>query len=333
MDLEKIAAALGMNQEDIRVSEELLALREAAQAVLDDNPEQAGQLHRFYWKEDRDAFMALSLEHPDEVACGLVGYWHWVLSAAVLPLEGSGGEKPLAVLRRRDERVLRGHMRDVVEEACSSRLSLYEVQAVDGLRVQILDLLVKGAEPVWVEAGSSRARFFPWDIHGMRILGLGGRFRASNAVHCFTRGEGLLLARTLRIAMKKNTRLSHPLPWGLLIDLPIARAWIDSVMGRELLEDPQEELEIELLDGEGGEEKLRRRLLAWAGEANELLDGKTPAQAARLARKRFKVVNMLKSFEYQDALRVAERGGQPFSFRFLWEKLGLNPSMSSMEER
>ncbi|MBO4684348.1 MAG: hypothetical protein J5600_03345, partial [Desulfovibrio sp.] len=290
MDLEHVAEAPDLEQERrleqerCLITEESLALCEAAQAVIDESPKQAELMHRLYYGDDEEDFMALSSEYPYEVTSGLAGYWQWVLSAAGMYVAASGVEKPLDILRRRDEPVLKGPMGDFVEEACASRLSLYEVQAVDGPRIQILDLLAKGAEPVWVQIYASNVAFVPWDIAGLRILGLGGSFRASHAVHFFTREQGLALARILRIAMRKNARRAHPLPLGLLVDQPIVRAWFDNILGREMPEDPQPEYEMELLDSEGGEELLKKRLLAWTREANGLLDGRTPAKAARLVR-------------------------------------------------
>ncbi|MCR5170930.1 MAG: hypothetical protein K6C33_10795 [Desulfovibrio sp.] len=330
MDLEHFAQAPDLEQERRLVNEESLALCEAAQAVLDEDAELARVLHGLFYGEDEQDFMALSGEHPFEVASGLVGYWLWVLASAGLNTKASKRETPLEILRRRNEPVLQGPLRDVVEEACVSRLSLYEVQAVEGPRIQILDLLAKGAEPVWVDTYPSQVFFVPWDIMGLRILGIGRSFRASHSVHFFSREQGLALARILRIAMRKNARLAHPLPWVLLVDQPIVRAWFDNILNRDMPEDPQPEYDMALLASEGGEELLKQRMLAWTGEANELLDGRTPAKAARMARERVKVVNMLKSFEHQEALRVDEMGGEPFSFRFLWEKLGLNPGMPSL---
>ncbi|MBR6467557.1 MAG: hypothetical protein IKT16_05335 [Desulfovibrio sp.] len=338
MDLEHVAEAPDLEQERRLeqerqlVNEESLALCEAAQAVLDENAELARVLHGLFYGEDEQDFMALSGEHPFEVASGLVGYWQWVLASAGLYADPSKVDTPLDILRRRDERVLHGPMRDVVEEACASRLSLYEVQAVDGSRILILDLLAEGAEPVWVDTYPSQVFFVPWDIEGLRILGLGGNFRASHAVHFFTREEGLALARRLRRDVRENARLSHPLPWGLVVDTPIVRAWFDNILDRYMPEDPQPEYDMALLVSEGGEELLKRRMLAWIEEENDLLDGRTPAEASQMARERVKVVNMLKSFEQQEALRVGEMGGEPFSFRFLWEKLGLDPGMPSLED-
>ena len=234
MDLEHFAQAPDLEQERRLVNEESLALCEAAQAVLDEDAELARVLHGLFYGEDEQDFMALSGEHPFKVARGLVGYWLWVLASAGLNAKASKGETPPEILRRRNEPVLQGLLRDVVEEACVSRLSLYEVQAVEGPRIQILDLLAKGAEPVWVDTYPSQVFFVPWDIMGLRILGIGRSFRASHSVHFFSREQGLALARILRIAMRKNARLAHPLPWVLLVDQPIVRAWFDNILNRDM---------------------------------------------------------------------------------------------------
>ncbi len=331
---------MGASQEVFaEAAEELLATRkgdemaaalyEASSFVLEQDEERCDVLYNLYFADDGEKISSLLSIHDGVVSQSLTCFWEWVLASASLMPE-VGGTPPLELLRSLQENLNDGNMWEMIEEVCSSRLSLYEVQAVDGRRIQVLDLLAPQAEPVWVETSGSLLGYAPWDIAALRILALGGKFQTSLGVLLFLREPGLALARRMRREVAGNASLANPRPWGLVIDQPVIRRWIDFVLGRDVESDLVPELNLECLWAVGGEEQLRRRLLDWTGRAQAPLGGRTPAEVARLEGEHTLVVNMLKSFENQHASWMRRKKGKHFSFRFLWEALGLEPSMPSL---
>jgi hypothetical protein len=68
---------------------------------------------------------------------------------------------------------------------------------------------------------------------------------------------------------------------------------------------------------------LKKFYANWTEEKIPALGDKTPRQAIRTAKGRQAVIELLKSYELQEARRVRDQGGEPFDFGFLWERLGL----------
>ncbi|AMV70932.1 hypothetical protein JCM30471_27510 [Desulfuromonas carbonis] len=68
---------------------------------------------------------------------------------------------------------------------------------------------------------------------------------------------------------------------------------------------------------------LRKFYANWTEEKIPALGDKTPRQAIRSAKGRQAVIELLKSYELQEARRVRDQRGEPFDFGFLWERLGL----------
>jgi hypothetical protein len=68
---------------------------------------------------------------------------------------------------------------------------------------------------------------------------------------------------------------------------------------------------------------LRTFYANWTEEKIPALGDKTPRQAIRTAKGRRAVIELLKSYELQEARRVRDQGGGLFDFGFLWERLGL----------
>lgn len=68
---------------------------------------------------------------------------------------------------------------------------------------------------------------------------------------------------------------------------------------------------------------LKKFYANWTEEKIPALGDKAPRQAIRTAKGRQAVIELLKSYELQEARRVRDQGGEPFDFGFLWERLGL----------
>ena len=62
----------------------------------------------------------------------------------------------------------------------------------------------------------------------------------------------------------------------------------------------------------------------WTGEKIPALGTKTPREAVLTENGRRAVIDLLKSYENDDARRAREQGGKRFDFGFLWEQLGLD---------
>jgi hypothetical protein len=70
-------------------------------------------------------------------------------------------------------------------------------------------------------------------------------------------------------------------------------------------------------------EFLRRHYEQWPDEPVPALGGKTPKAAVRTKKGRQAVIELLKDFEIHEARKTSREGGEPFDFRFLWKRLGL----------
>jgi hypothetical protein len=68
---------------------------------------------------------------------------------------------------------------------------------------------------------------------------------------------------------------------------------------------------------------MRQFYANWTEEKIPALGDKTPRQAIRTVKGRQAVIELLKSYELQEARRARDQGGEPFDFGFLWERLGL----------
>jgi hypothetical protein len=68
---------------------------------------------------------------------------------------------------------------------------------------------------------------------------------------------------------------------------------------------------------------MRQFYANWTEEKIPVLGDKTPRQSIRTAKGRQAVIELLKSYELQEARKVLDQGGEPFDFGFLWERLGL----------
>lgn len=62
----------------------------------------------------------------------------------------------------------------------------------------------------------------------------------------------------------------------------------------------------------------------WADEPIPMLGGKTPRQAATTAKGKRDLVELLKSYEYQNRRSSRETGEAPTDFTFLWQSVGLD---------
>ncbi len=221
-----------------RAFEEAGAIGEAANLFLRERGEQSAEIGRLYWEDDQEEFFKMMRDYPDVVADGSLCYWQWVLASGVLGVR-DGWELPLDFLRRRDPGAPLAPFSGLVEEMCSSRLSLYEVQEAEEDRIRILDLLAPEAEPVWASRQGCRFVFLPWDVAGMRVLAQGRGFRLAPGVHFLSRPAGLALARRLRRDARENAGAASPRPWGMVVDQPIVRTWFNYILGRDVEEEPE----------------------------------------------------------------------------------------------
>lgn len=62
----------------------------------------------------------------------------------------------------------------------------------------------------------------------------------------------------------------------------------------------------------------------WADQSIPILGGKTPRQAAKTAKGKRDLVELLKSYEYDDRRRSRETGETLIDFNFLWQSVGLD---------
>ena len=70
--------------------------------------------------------------------------------------------------------------------------------------------------------------------------------------------------------------------------------------------------------------ELMRNIYAnWTEEPIPALGNKTPRAAIKTEKGRRAVIDLLHSYENNEARRVRDQGGEPFDFGFLWERLGL----------
>jgi hypothetical protein len=61
----------------------------------------------------------------------------------------------------------------------------------------------------------------------------------------------------------------------------------------------------------------------WTEKPIPVLGNRTPRVAIKTAKGRREVIELLQTYELNDARRVRDEGGKPFDFGFLWERLGL----------
>ncbi len=69
---------------------------------------------------------------------------------------------------------------------------------------------------------------------------------------------------------------------------------------------------------------FKKHYESWPTIPLPALGGKSPLQAVKTKKGRAEVAELLKSFELLEHRRAAQTGGEPFDFRFLWERLGID---------
>uniref|UniRef100_C6E3T5 SEC-C motif domain protein n=1 Tax=Geobacter sp. (strain M21) TaxID=443144 RepID=C6E3T5_GEOSM len=85
---------------------------------------------------------------------------------------------------------------------------------------------------------------------------------------------------------------------------------------------PKKEPSLEL-DNEVLNELMRNIYANWTEEPIPALGNKTPRAAIKTEKGRRAVIDLLHSYENNEARRVRDQGGEPFDFGFMWERLGL----------
>jgi len=162
----------------------------------------------------------------------------------------------------------------------------------------------------------------------VRFVSLGGEMRRSLAALNPKGGDVLeVFCRTVRLADEARQWLERVAPGVAVYRI------------REMT-DPRSEMARASFAGTAKEEippEVANRLINeymgnfyanWTEEPIPALGNKTPRAAIETEQGRGAVVDLLKSYEHQEARRVRDQGGEPFDFRFLWQRLGLERDLS-----
>ncbi|MRR05987.1 MAG: hypothetical protein EG828_03440 [Deltaproteobacteria bacterium] len=194
-------------------------------------------------------------------------------------------------------------------------LSLYEVQQLNpGEGVLVKDLLLGDAPEVWVSEKKLSQSLVQWDIFGARLVLHDDQYRLSGAVYPFQRETATSCkAKILRKAkgIEPGSEAAREIYCSL-----ITTEWFRSLVASPTADSVQDTV-VDLSSD---------TVEKWVEEPQASLGDRSPRNALRTAAGRKAVVELLKTYENQNAHHVKIFGGEPFVFEPLWDTLGLQRS-------
>jgi len=192
-------------------------------------------------------------------------------------------------------------------------LSLYEVHKVNpGVGILVKDLLSTDSPEVWVSESKLSRSLVLWDIFGARLIQNEEECKLSGAVYPFLRETANACKAKILRKMKGVDTNSEPAR-EIYCSL-ITTEWLKSLVAAGSAEGAVSDQQIDLSSDSFD---------TWVEAPLVSLGNRSPRNALRTAAGRRAVVELLKTYENQNAHHVRLFGGEPFGFEPLWALLGL----------
>jgi hypothetical protein len=195
-------------------------------------------------------------------------------------------------------------------------LSLYEVNQVKpGEGLLLRDLLSSEAPEVWVSERKLSRSLVLWDIFGARLVQNEEEYKLSGAVYPFLREVANACKAKILRKMKGVDPASESVR-EIRCSL-ITTEWLKTLVTSHSADSAEGEVSDQQI------ELSSDSLEKWVEESLVSLGNRSPKDALRTAAGRRAVVELLKTYENQNAHHVRLFGGVAFEFKPLWALLGL----------
>ena len=195
-------------------------------------------------------------------------------------------------------------------------LCLYEVHQVKpGVGILLKDLLFSESPDVWVTESKLSRSLVLWDIFGARLVQNEGEYKLSGAVYPFLREEANTCKAKILRKMKGLDPGSESVR-EICCEL-ITTEWLRSLVISHSADSAEGTVSDQRIDLSSDS------FDKWAEEPLDALGSRSPRTALKTAAGRRAVVELLKTYENQNAHHVRLFGGEAFAFEPLWDLLGL----------
>ncbi|MHC1698124.1 MAG: SEC-C metal-binding domain-containing protein [Geobacteraceae bacterium] len=263
-------------------------------------------------KAEKQALDDLAAEKKELLS---INIGEWLLTDAKIAVQ----EENLPVrelLLSKDVSVFSDAGRSWLSSLGERTLSLFEVrQLKPGVGLLVKDLLSIEAPEVWVAESKLSRGLVLWDIFGARLVQNGEQYKLSGAVYPFLR-ETANACKAKILRKVKGLDLCSAEVREICCSL-ITTEWLRSLVtvpSEETTEDAVSDQQVALSSDS---------LDTWIEEPLVILGNRSPRNALRTAAGRRSVIELLKTYENQNAHHVKVFGGEAFEFDPLWNKLGL----------
>lgn len=263
-------------------------------------------------KSEKQALDELPAEKKDLLS---VNIGEWLLTDAKIAVEDES--KPVREL-------LLGERGSVFSDAGRSwlaslgerSLSLFEVrQLKPGAGLLIKDLLSSESPEVWVAESKLSRVLVLWDIFGARLVQNGEEYKLSGAVYPFLRET----ANACKAKILRKVKGQNPCSAAVreVCCSLITTEWLRSLVTAHSAETTEAAVTVQQVDLSSDS------LGTWVDEPLAILGDRSPRAALKTAAGRRSVIELLKTYENQNAHHMKLFGGEAFEFEPLWDLLGL----------
>lgn len=196
-------------------------------------------------------------------------------------------------------------------------LSLFEVRQLEpGAGLLVKDVLSSESPEVWVAESKLSRGLVLWDIFGARLVQNGEEYKLSGAVYPFLR-------ETANACKAKILRKAKGLDPGSAEVREVCCSLITTEWLRSLVTAHSAEATESAVSADQQVDLSSDSLDTWVEEPLAILGNRSPRAALKTAAGRRSVVELLKTYENQNAHHVKLFGGEAFEFKPLWDLLGL----------
>jgi hypothetical protein len=252
---------------------------------------------------------------PEKKELLTINIGEWLLTDAKIPVQDHA-EPVRELLLGQDGPAFSDAGRSWLSALGQRSLSLYEVRQVKpGEGILLKDLLSSEFPEVWVSERKLSGSLVLWDIFGARLVQNEEEYKLSGAVYPFLRDTAIACkAKILRKI--KGVDPTAEEARGICCSL-ITTEWLKSLVTAHSADAGESAVTDQLVDLSSDSFEQ------WVEEPLASLGNRSPRNALRTAAGRRAVVELLKTFENQNAHHVRLFGGDAFEFEPLWNLLGL----------
>lgn len=263
-------------------------------------------------KAEKQALDELPAEKKDLLS---INIGEWLLTDAKIADQDQS--KPVReLLLAENDSVFSDAGRSWLSSLGERSLSLFEVrQLKPGSGLLVKDLLSSESPEVWVAESKLSRGLALWDIFGARLVQNGEEYKLSGAVYPFVR-ETANACKAKILRKVKGLEPCSPEVRDVCCSL-ITTEWLRSLVTAHSAETTEGAVSDHQVDLSSDS------LSTWVEEPLAVLGSRSPRTALKTAAGRRSVVELLKTYENQNAHHVKLFGGEAFEFEPLWDLLGL----------